>query len=162
MKTKRTLKSKLDVPRTVGIDRRKRGKISLPFKEMIRAVSKLGDQVSELDEDGEWRSNNSLWSQVAADLASKLSITNTPEIRKYIYTAWNRKSANLRSQFINDTLNNNMSTNLQQLSSIPSFTKISTRSKKAIQPNINVQINKSQEHLIEFSYEQWRAVSFIS
>jgi hypothetical protein len=159
---KRAKKPKVDMPHTEDVKDKKRGKNNIPVDEIINAVSHLGDRITELDADGHWRSTNSLWSQLAIDLASRLSIKNTIDIRKYIYGMWHRKSSNLRSHFINDANNDDATANLQNLSSVPSYTKICTRSKTANSSNTNVNVNESlQPHLIEFTYEDWRNVSFV-
>ncbi len=151
---------------TGSVKGKRRGKINIPLDEIITVISHLGDKISELDHDGQWRSNNSLWSQLAEELTGRLLIENTLGIRKYIYSTWRRKSSKLRSHFINHTASNDMTTNREELPSIPSYSKICTRSKttsssNTSSSNTSVEKNKPQEHLIEFSYEQWRKVSFL-
>jgi hypothetical protein len=159
---KRAKKPKVDIPRTEDVKVKKRGKNSIPVDEVIDVVARLGNRRTELDTDGNWRSTDSLWSQLATDLASKLPIKNTVDIRKYIYAMWNRKSSKLRSHFITDTRNGDTTANLENLSSVPSYTEIRTRSKKASSSNTNAKVDERiQSHLIEFSYEEWRHVSFI-
>ncbi|CAF4120533.1 unnamed protein product, partial [Rotaria sordida] len=156
---KRSLEPDLDASCNPCVKRNKRGKIQIPLNEIITVVSKLGDQVTKLDGDGRWRSEDSLWSQLAADLACRLPINNCLGIRKYIYAMWHRPLSKLRSHFINQQLDNdNNNVNLQQLSSIPSYTKVCTRSKTAKASNDDVNMNESQQHLVEFSYEEWRNV----
>jgi hypothetical protein len=158
---KRNLKPKANVSSTGSVKGKKRGKISIPLSNIITAVSLLGDKITELDHDGQWRSDNSLWSQLGDELTVRLSIKNTLAIRKYIYAIWHRKPSKLRSHFIKHTLPDDMTTNLQQLSSIPSYLKICTRSKTASSSRTNIEMNKPEEHLIEFSHEQWRQASFV-
>ncbi len=152
-----TLKPKVNVSSTGSVKGKKRAKISIPLSEIIAAIFLLGDKIThELDYDGQWRSDNSLWSQLADELTGRLSIKNTLAIRKYIYAIWYRKPSKLRSHFINHTSPDDMTTNLQQLSSIPSYPKICTRSKITSSSRTNIEMNKLEEHLIEFSYEQGR------
>ena len=56
---KRTLKPKVNVSSTGSVKGTKRGKISIPLSEIITAISFLGDKITELDHDGQWRSDNS-------------------------------------------------------------------------------------------------------
>ncbi|CAF3910793.1 unnamed protein product [Rotaria sp. Silwood1] len=156
---KRPLEPDLDASCNPCVKRNKRGKIQIPLNEIITVVSKLGDQVTKLDGDGRWRSEDSLWSQLAADLVCRVPINNCLGIRKYIYAMWHRPLSKLRSHFINQQLDNdNNKVNLQQLSSIPSYTKVGTRSKTAKASNNDVNMNEPQQHLVEFSYEEWRNV----
>lgn len=121
-----------NVPYAKYVKNKKCGKNSILVGEIINAVSHLiGDRISELDADGHCRSTNSLWSQLAIYLGSRLPIKNTIDIRKYIYGIWHRKSSNLRSHLIEDANNDDTTTNLQNLSSVPSYTKIYTRSRTA-------------------------------
>lgn len=138
---------------------KKRENINIPLSEIITSVSTLGDRVSELDEDGKWRSNNSLWADVAGNLAGRLSIENTIEVRKYVYTKWHRKSSKLRLHFIGDERSKETSKNLQELPSIPSYEEINTRLKYAMSSNTTTVPNEPKKHLIEFSYEEWRSVN---
>jgi hypothetical protein len=73
---KRALKPKLNVPSAEGVKGKKRGKISIPLNEIITAIyiSYLEDEITELDHYGQWRLDNSLWSQWADQLAGRLSI----------------------------------------------------------------------------------------
>jgi hypothetical protein len=159
---KRATKPTVDIPHTEDVKVKKRGKNSIPVDEVISVVSRLGNRIAELDTDGNWRSTNSLWSLLANDLASKLSIKNTINTRKYIYGMWNRKSAKLRSHFITDANDDDTTANLENLSSVPSYTKICTRSKRTSSSNTNAKVNERiQSHLIEFTYEEWRHVSFV-
>ncbi len=116
---KRTLKPNVNVSSTGSVKGEKRGKISIS----LAAISLLGDKITELDHDGEWSSDNCLWSQLGDELTSRLSIKNTLAIRKYIYAIWHRKPSKLRSHFINHTSSDDMTNNLQQLSSAPSYPK---------------------------------------
>jgi hypothetical protein len=152
---------KPNVSSTRSVKGKRRGKINIPVDEIITAISHLGDKISELDQDGQWRSHNSLWSQLADALTDRLLIENTLGIRKYIYAAWRRKSSKLRSHFINHMSSNDMTTNREELPSMPSYFKISTRSKTRSSSNTSVEKNKPQEHLIQFSYEKWRQVSLL-
>jgi hypothetical protein len=158
---KRAMKPKVKVSFTGSVKGKRGEKISINRDEIIAVISNLGDKISELDHDGQWRSNNSLWSQLANELSGRLLIENNLGIRKYIYSTWHRKSSKLRSHFINHTSSNDMTANLQELPSMPSYSTVCTRSKTASSSSTNVEANKPQEHLIEFSYEQWRHVSFI-
>jgi hypothetical protein len=74
---KRTLKPKLTVSSTGSVKGKKRGKRSIPLSEIITSVSLLGDKITKLDHDGQWRSDNCLWSQLGDELTGRLSITNT-------------------------------------------------------------------------------------
>ncbi len=140
---------------------KKCGKTSIPLDVLISAISHLGDkQVSQLDKDTKWRSINSLWSELAAFLSTQLPITNDLRVRKYIYTAWNRKTSNLRSHFIKVPSPTVERTNHEQPPSIPSLTKVRTRSKAISSSTTNINTNKCQYHLIEFSYEEWNNVRF--
>ena len=139
---------------------KKQGKLSIPSDEIISVIAKLEEKIAELDSDGKWRSTNSLWSRLADDLACTLAIQNTHALRKYIYTTWHRKSSKVCDHFINHVPLNDTPSNLEQLQSIPSSTTICTRSKTTNPTEENVQMKDTQEYLIEFSYEQWRRVSF--
>jgi hypothetical protein len=142
---------------------KKRGKTSIPLDVLINAVSRLGENISQLDDDKKWRSINSLWSRVAIDLSTQLPMKNDLRLRKYIYTTWNRQSSNLRSHFIKEPKELSIKptkNNLEQLSSIPSLTKIRTRSKAVNSSSTSVDSSEQQQHLIEFSYEEWRNVRF--
>ncbi|CAF3954658.1 unnamed protein product [Rotaria magnacalcarata] len=130
----------------------------ISLDEIITSISRIGDKVTELDHDGRWRSNNSIWSELADDLACRLSIKNTICIRKYIYSTWKRKSSTLRSRFISHKLDKKTTTNLQPLFSVPSYQKICTRSKCKTSSNTNCGIGEPQKRLIEFSYEEWRCM----
>ncbi|CAF4883505.1 unnamed protein product [Rotaria socialis] len=137
----------------------KRGEhISIPLDEMITSISRIGNRVTELDHDGRWRSNNSLWSELADDLACRLLMKNTIGIRKYIYSTWNRKSSTLRSRFINYELDKKKKTKLQPLSSVSSYQKICTRSKCKASSNTNCGVGEPRKYLVEFSYEEWRCI----
>ena len=141
-----------------------RGKTSIPLDVLINAISHLSDKISQLDNDKKWRSINSFWSRVAADLSTRLPIKNDLRLRKYIYTTWNRQSSNLRSHFIKqpkELSSESKKDNLEQLSSIPSLTKVRTRSKAVSSSNANINSDGRQLHLIEFSYEEWRNVRFV-
>ena len=157
---KRTLKSKYHVSCTQNKSDKKRGKTSIPLNELITAVSHLGNKISELDKDKKWRSFNSSWSQLAADLATHLPIHNDLRVRKYIYTIWHRESSNLRSHFIKNPLPTTKKAIVKELSSIPSLTKVRTRSQATNSAGTNVNTIEHQQHLIEFSYEEWRNVCF--
>lgn len=150
----------MEIPPVVGVSCKKQGKLSIPTDEIINVIAKLGEKIAELDCDGKWRSPHSLWSRLADDLTHTLPIQNTDALRKYIYTIWHRKSSKVRDHFINHVPLNDTPSNLEQLPSIPSYTKICTRSKTTNLVKENVQMKEPQEHLIEFSYEQWRKVSF--
>jgi hypothetical protein len=158
---KRRKKPNVDVPQAEYVKVKKRGKNSIAVDEVINAVSHLGNRMTELDTDGNWRSTNSLWSELATDLATKLSLKNTIDIRKYIYAMWNRNSSKLRSHFTTDAKPNKKKiVNLENLSSVPSYTKIRTRSNAASSSNTNAKVKKQiQSHLVEFTYEEWRHVS---
>ncbi|CAF1545399.1 unnamed protein product [Adineta ricciae] len=137
---------------------KKRGKTSIPLDELINAVTRLGDKSSKLDDDKQWRSINSLWSRLATDLSARLSIKNDLRVRKYIYTAWSRESSNLRSHFIKQPKKPSSKpkrNGLEQLSPISSLTKTRTRPKAADSSGTNIDNNKSQQHLIEFSSDEW-------
>ncbi|CAF4099576.1 unnamed protein product, partial [Adineta steineri] len=156
---KRTLKSKYHVSCTQNQSSKKRGKISIPLNELITAVSHLGNNISELDKDKKWRSCNSLWSQVAADLATRLPIHNDLRVRKYIYTIWYRESAKLRSHFTKNPLPPPTKIAIvKELSCIPSLTKVRTRSKESNSAGTNGNTIEHQQHLIEFTYEEWRNI----
>ncbi|CAF1572879.1 unnamed protein product, partial [Rotaria magnacalcarata] len=137
---------------------KRRENMLISLDEIITSISRIGDKVTELDHDGRWRSNNSIWSELADDLACRLSIKNTICIRKYIYSTWKRKSSTLRSRFISHKLDKKTTTNLQPLFSVPSYQKICTRSKCKTSSNTNCGIGEPQKRLIEFSYEEWRCM----
>lgn len=142
---------------------KKKKKNSIPTEEVIDALSRFENRIAQFDTDGNWRSDKSLWSELAAELTKKLPIKNTDKIRKYLYTMWHRKSSKVRCKFINDPHDDdNQETNLENLSSIPSYTRIETRSHATNSSSANMKGKELiQSHLIEFSYDEWRHVSFI-
>lgn len=158
---KTAVKSEVKVSSIGSVKRKWRRKISIPVDDIVTVISHLGDQISKLDHDGQWRSEKSLWSQMAEELTDKLSIENSSAVRKYIYSMWRRRTSKLRSHFISETLSNDMVTKLEELPSIPSYSKVCTRSEAASSRSTSIAKNKLQEHLIEFSYDEWRKVSFV-
>lgn len=144
----------------------KKKKISISTDQVIISIEKLGDRVAKLDTDGQWRSDQSLWSEVVTGLPTDLSIENTPAARKYLYTMWLRESSNVRSRFLTyprPRKDNDATAVLESLPSIPSCTTVKTRSLGTDSSSIDIQKKNSvQSHLIEFTYEEWRHVSFIT